>query len=495
MIRIKEILKKVFPILSLVVLSASSLVIANYAIKINQENRSQAASKELSGNRFVWIRKHVPEGFSEEEMRYVAQNYDVLVIGYTHAMFDRNVQHAQVRHVKELNPKVTNFLYWRAAERNLEDGWGDFPERWYLHTLAGSRVRRPPASFALDLTNADYRAWLEETILSEIEKAPYDGVFWDEANQLDVPWTVDPIGQPKADAWNKAYTDFLQRMANILEKRGYLSMHNGIRWSNDGKWKFDGESLNRLSNSNGVLNETFCYGADASWKAVSIPKEVQIQAINEQVKIGNSGKYVFQKVNLDTLSKLGPVKRAQAGRFCYAVFLMGHVPGKTFFKFGEGYEMNAFPNEYQNNAKEVNLPLAEPVNDYQRPGGGWLLQRRFDKGWVIVNLDETDNTWTAPQDLELWNDGQFQRKIKKDQAFTVGAQDAAFFLKVGSDPSPNPDKKVGDINKDGKVNVLDYTVLFENFGKNPIPNKKADINKDDKVDILDYSLLFENFGK
>src|SRR3989344_4123620 len=44
----RKIFKKIFPIASLVILSVSSLVIANYAIKINQENRSQAAT--IAGN-------------------------------------------------------------------------------------------------------------------------------------------------------------------------------------------------------------------------------------------------------------------------------------------------------------------------------------------------------------------------------------------------------------------------------------------------------------
>ena len=53
----------------------------------------------------------------------------------------------------------------------------------------------------------------------------------------------------------------------------------------------------------------------------------------------------------------------------------------------------------------------------------------------------------------------------------------------------------GDINEDGTVNLLDYVVLFEQFGKNPPTDLRADINKDGDVNILDYVILFENFGK
>lgn len=62
----------------------------------------------------------------------------------------------------------------------------------------------------------------------------------------------------------------------------------------------------------------------------------------------------------------------------------------------------------------------------------------------------------------------------------------------------------GDINKydsatgicgDGVVNILDYTVLFENFAEAPTDHPCADINKDGRVNILDYVILFENYGR
>jgi len=59
----------------------------------------------------------------------------------------------------------------------------------------------------------------------------------------------------------------------------------------------------------------------------------------------------------------------------------------------------------------------------------------------------------------------------------------------------------GDINDmgtycgDGKVDILDYTILFEHFGEAPSTHPCADINEDEKVNILDYVILFENFGR
>lgn len=57
---------------------------------------------------------------------------------------------------------------------------------------------------------------------------------------------------------------------------------------------------------------------------------------------------------------------------------------------------------------------------------------------------------------------------------------------------------LGDINEDGVVDIVDYTILFANFGKSAGTSGvdiRADINNDGKINILDYTYVFENFGK
>jgi hypothetical protein len=48
-----------------------------------------------------------------------------------------------------------------------------------------------------------------------------------------------------------------------------------------------------------------------------------------------------------------------------------------------------------------------------------------------------------------------------------------------------------DLNSDGKVNILDYTILITNFMS--VGRQNSDINCDSKVNILDYSTLVINF--
>jgi hypothetical protein len=65
-----------------------------------------------------------------------------------------------------------------------------------------------------------------------------------------------------------------------------------------------------------------------------------------------------------------------------------------------------------------------------------------------------------------------------------------------SSPTPTTMNLLGDIDSNCRVNLLDYVLLFENFGlQAPLPNPRADLDHNDRVNLLDYVLLFENFGQ
>lgn len=50
-----------------------------------------------------------------------------------------------------------------------------------------------------------------------------------------------------------------------------------------------------------------------------------------------------------------------------------------------------------------------------------------------------------------------------------------------------------DINQDGSVDILDYTVLFQYYGDANPANLRADINRDGRVNVKDYALLYQAF--
>ena len=53
----------------------------------------------------------------------------------------------------------------------------------------------------------------------------------------------------------------------------------------------------------------------------------------------------------------------------------------------------------------------------------------------------------------------------------------------------------GDVNGDGKVDIVDIGIIIDNYAKTPLPNPKADVNHDGVVDIVDIGLTIDNYGK
>ena len=52
----------------------------------------------------------------------------------------------------------------------------------------------------------------------------------------------------------------------------------------------------------------------------------------------------------------------------------------------------------------------------------------------------------------------------------------------------------GDATRDGKVDILDYTRLWENFGKKNACGNIADFNLDGNINMGDYTLMYDYFG-
>jgi hypothetical protein len=82
--------------------------------------------------------------------------------------------------------------------------------------------------------------------------------------------------------------------------------------------------------------------------------------------------------------------------------------------------------------------------------------------------------------------------VGSDRNALLSTSGASVTIQVGSC------RQEGDINEDGRVDILDYGILFSEFGKSvntPGVDARADLNGDGLINILDYVILFENYGK
>lgn len=59
-------------------------------------------------------------------------------------------------------------------------------------------------------------------------------------------------------------------------------------------------------------------------------------------------------------------------------------------------------------------------------------------------------------------------------------------------PSPTP-APFGDVNEDGRVNIIDIGIVVDNYRISPIPNPRADINNDGIVNIVDIGIIVDNY--
>lgn len=60
---------------------------------------------------------------------------------------------------------------------------------------------------------------------------------------------------------------------------------------------------------------------------------------------------------------------------------------------------------------------------------------------------------------------------------------------------PHPPLKKGDFNADNKIDIYDYNIMLEQFGKTGAPGfHLADIIRNGTIDIFDYNALLASYG-
>jgi hypothetical protein len=120
----------------------------------------------------------------------------------------------------------------------------------------------------------------------------------------------------------------------------------------------------------------------------------------------------------------------------------------------------------------IDKGLANLTHTYQYDGsGGGSAQSYTD---TVVNLTSGQYQGNAP-DLGRYESGM-----------------------TGSTPAPTPTSppggRVGDINGDNFVNIVDVGMLVDAYGILPVANPRADLNTDGAVDIVDVGLIIDNYG-
>jgi hypothetical protein len=87
-----------------------------------------------------------------------------------------------------------------------------------------------------------------------------------------------------------------------------------------------------------------------------------------------------------------------------------------------------------------------------------------------------------------------------DIPFGVGSSITSVASLIGDNPIPQssnstplPTSKPGDINGDGKVDIIDVGIAIDNYGKSNLIYGEADINHDGVINVIDIGIITDNY--
>ena len=425
---------------------------------------ADAFAQNSSDRRFIWIGNEDRQ-FTAEEFNYIAKKHAIAVIAKFHGGWDLSKQHWAAEQIKKRNPSIKVFPYfsanywWSIEPYAFSYGQRAFKEAWYLHDLNDDwttaqnpvehRVEhiivkngRTEISHYLDLCNVPFCNWASGTIAVWLQRTiddmpVYAGIAFDAATIHNVyRW---PDGQPpgfieklmgliggteeqarqKIMDLNDGRLDLVRRTRERIGNK--MILYNGFH---DSPSAFK-RSLAFFEYADAALEEDFCYqpGLEKLHSKKRILQDIDLIS-------GVSGKYLDKifllKTNIPNSDSLTLNQRLKLRRFSYGCFLLGHRPGRTFYKYAE-FPLYFTQGNVGIDPLEIELEFGDPLAKYR--GVGNVYARHFKKGSVYVNMEDTAQSVTIPWKLVLMNGGVAGKVYKKEQVLKIPAKDAAFLLK------------------------------------------------------------------
>ncbi len=104
---------------------------------------------------------------------------------------------------------------------------------------------------------------------------------------------------------------------------------------------------------------------------------------------------------------------------------------------------------------------------------------------------ETSGAWLYKFDTLEVDYGDHSTRARSSKDGDISTFSKALAFKVGTktvlaEPAKAPAK--GDLNNDGRVNLIDFSILFYWFDR-PNPPPEIDLNSDGKIDLVDFSIM------
>ena len=138
-----------------------------------------------------------------------------------------------------------------------------------------------------------------------------------------------------------------------------------------------------------------------------------------------------------------------------------------------------------------------PISGYAAPQSSVTVelapQSRAGGGrssFEVIAMSDVNGLWRAEADTAGLSVGTYEVRARLAIA-GVGTSDLSnpAFLGVGQNPAVDFGNRA-DLNHDGKVNLVDFSILLFNWGT---ADPTADINSDGRVNLTDFSVLLFNW--
>lgn len=392
---------------------------------------TQVAYQPQPERRFVRVGTTNKQQFTDEQFRFLVDNFHVVLFTKFHGGFDIRLHHEAARRLVAARPDVQVYPYFSTKywfDQNRWDG-AEINPAWLLRDNAGNLVVRHKerdeedvaVSTYVDLANPDYRRWALQVLASWLEAAPYAGISFDAA---------DPIGdfgrEKELERWDRllgkervdAYNDGLRELLASAQKLvgpGRDVVFNGISPSTIRGPERD---LDLLALTDGALNERFCLDVRSN-----------VHAVYEDISLLESqkDKRLFMRTNFK--SSFDATKREQFERYCLGVFLMGWKPGLSYFQIGGDYTADQLKEQNPN----LDVNLGRPVAPYRRQGS--LARRDFGNGIVYVNMGNKPSSVKLDRNFTEVRGGRIRESHQPGDSISVPPHDAVYLIKTALLPS------------------------------------------------------------
>jgi hypothetical protein len=388
----------------------------------SQGSAPALTASRARGYRYIWT--GTPgRRFTAREFDQLARSDALVVIekGYGNTFRDDD---AAARRLVGRNPRLVVLVDFLAGALPpaLAARWGSaFQDEWILRDDHGDPLADCSdgrCSYRVDVADPAYRLFVIGEVLRRLRAAPYAGVMYDNLHYYDRRRYPD-LTPSEIGRLNAGFRRLLLETRRALRPDDLL-LFNGVS-RNIGHVEVVNRGFDLLDTATGVQDETYCYLDNEDRFRPGRALAVDDRRYH---RLAARGKVILESVHLENAAAHTDV--AHIERYCFANYLMSYVPGQTYVQF------KLFPNQGQgpqitgNGTLEQRLDLGPPRATFHRSGP--VLERRFEHGWVFVNVGSSAARISVPAPLRLWNGGTGGARFLRGDGYTIPPEDAAFFL-------------------------------------------------------------------